>query len=313
MSSRDFHLHGHGPAAIETLKVLASRPRLQILELLSMGDMSVSELAQALRLPQPSVTVHVKKLEEANLIECRYQPGQQGFQKMSSRRCDRIFIDLPAPEILDESTQIEIAMPIGVYRSIRAEGTCGLINDESIIGLFDDPASFLDPQHVFAQLIWFSHGWVEYVFPNRVPAGVTVTGLEISVELCSEAPCHNADWPSDITLWINGVEIGTWTCPGDFGGKRGRFTPPWWRLENTQYGLLKTWRVLNSGSLLDGEPLSDVTLADLRLPESLEISVRFGIKDDAVHRGGLNLFGAHMGNYAQDLTLRLHCAPAGAA
>ena len=41
------------------------------------------------------------------------------------------------------------------------------------------------------------------------------------MELSSEVPGTNANWPSDITLWVNEIEIGTWTSPGDFGDKRG--------------------------------------------------------------------------------------------
>jgi predicted transcriptional regulator len=42
--------------------------------------------------------------------------------------------------------------------------------------------------------------------------------LEISLELCSEAPVTTPEtsknWPSDITIWINEQEIGAWTSPG---------------------------------------------------------------------------------------------------
>jgi len=41
-------------------------------------------------------------------------------------------------------------------------------------------------------------------------------------------PGTNADWPSDISLWVNDVKIGTWTSPGDYGDRRGVHTPRWW-------------------------------------------------------------------------------------
>jgi predicted transcriptional regulator len=34
------------------------------------------------------------------------------------------------------------------------------------------------------------------------------------------------------------------------------------------------------------------------------ISVRIGIPDDALHVGGMNLFGSKFGNHAQDVLLR---------
>lgn len=49
-----------------------------------------------------------------------------------------------------------------------------------------------------------------------------------AIEICSEAPNHKDDWPSDITVWINNHEVGTWTSPSDFGGERGVLTPAWW-------------------------------------------------------------------------------------
>ncbi|MEI3204121.1 MAG: hypothetical protein V8S73_05705 [Lachnospiraceae bacterium] len=39
------------------------------------------------------------------------------------------------------------------------------------------------------------------------------------MEICSEAPGYKEDWKSDLTLWVNDVEVGTWTCPGDLGAE----------------------------------------------------------------------------------------------
>ena len=77
-------------------------------------------------------------------------------------------------------------------------------------------------------LLWFHHGYVEYRFPNRLAAGAEVESLELSCELCSEAPLHHDNWPSDITVWLNGLELGSWTASADFGGQRGALTPSWW-------------------------------------------------------------------------------------
>ena len=29
----------------------------------------------------------------------------------------------------------------------------------------------------------------------------------------------------DVSVWINEVEIGVWTSPGDYGDRRGKYTP----------------------------------------------------------------------------------------
>jgi hypothetical protein len=38
----------------------------------------------------------------------------------------------------------------------------------------------------------------------------------------------------------------------------------------------------------------------------LDIGVRIGVKDNAEHLGGINIFGRGFGNYDQDLVLRLY-------
>jgi predicted transcriptional regulator len=147
---------------------------------------------------------------------------------------------------------------------------------------------------------------VKYQFPNRLPPQVTIDSLQLGLELCSEAPLHHDDWPSDITLWINDVEIGTWTSPADFGGKqRGKLTPAWWESRNSQYGLLKVWQVNGEGSFVDGIKVSPIHLADLKLTEHPVISVQIGVKEDAEHVGGINIFGSQFGNYPQDIILRI--------
>jgi predicted transcriptional regulator len=142
-----------------------------------------------------------------------------------------------------------------------------------------------------------------------VPYDARLTGLEISMELCSEAPLYNANWPSDITVSINGVELGTYLSPGDFGGEPGLLNPPWWDLRNTQYGLLKKWKVDENGSYIDGRRLSGVTVDQLGIHDSPAFALRIGVKPDAANIGGLNLFGSKFGNYEQDLLVRFDYKP----
>jgi len=55
-----------------------------------------------------------------------------------------------------------------------------------------------------AKLIWFGNGYLEYRFPNVTLKKKTLRKVEVSAEICSEDHEYNMDWPSDITLWING-------------------------------------------------------------------------------------------------------------
>ena len=207
---------------------------------------------------------------------------------------------------VQKSDVIEVEMPVGLYTRYNVKAPCGLCSRDSIIGYIDVIHSFLDPARMKASLIWFEVGYLEYKFPNNaLYKKKPVRSLELSAELSSEIPGTKKDWLSDITVWINEVEIGSWTSPGDYGDRRGKFTPNWWKLEGSQYGLLKHWRVNETGSFVDGIRVSGVTLADLNLSAHHSITVRIGVKEDAEHIGGINIFGRGFGNYDQDLMMRL--------
>lgn len=290
---------------VEIAKALSTDLRISIFKKLLEQSMNVIEIAELFNIPASTAAVNIKKLEDANLIRTEMVPGTRGTQKVCAAVFSRIIVETNAAEQPAPKDLIEIPMPIGHFFDFQVSPTCGLLSESKIIGEFDDPASFLEPERTDAQLIWFSHGYIEYRFPNRVPHGAKVNNLELSMEICSEAPLHNLDWPSDITLWINGIEVGTWTSPADFGGERGVLTPSWWGEVNTQHGLLKTWRVSDQGSYIDGRSISNVTLDDISVGQAPYISVKIGVKPDAVNDGGINLFGRKFGNYETDLVMRL--------
>jgi predicted transcriptional regulator len=285
------------------LRALASEPRQKILEILSDHVYNVSEVATALSMPLSTTTLHITVLEEAGLVRTELQPATRGRQKVCARTYDMIMVNLSYGAI-DQEQIMEFSMPIGTYVDCGVMPTCGLASATGIIGLFDDPPSFYEPERVQAQLLWFHHGYVEYRFPNRIPPNATFQSLQLSLEVGSEAPLHHSEWPSDITLWINQKEVGTWTCPGDFGGQRGVLTPSWWESWNSQYGLLKSWQVTDEGSFVDGIKISSVDLSTLDIMAHDYIAVRIGVKPDARHVGGINIFGAAFGNYPQDILLR---------
>ncbi|MGG6440475.1 helix-turn-helix domain-containing protein [Saccharococcus caldoxylosilyticus] len=290
---------------VEIAKALSTDLRVAIFKKLLERPMNVVEIAEMFNIPPSTAAVNIKKLEDANLIRTEMVPGTRGTQKICAAVFSRIIVETNAAEQAKHNDFIEISMPIGHFFDFQVSPTCGILSDSKIIGELDDPSSFLEPERTNAQLIWFRHGFVEYRFPNRLPHGAKVNNLELLMEICSEAPLHNPNWPSDITLWINGIEVGTWTCPGDFGGERGVLTPSWWSEVNTQFGLLKTWRVTDQCSFIDGRPISDVTLDDLSIDQAPFITVRIGVKPDAVNDGGINLFGRKFGNYETDLVMRL--------
>lgn len=298
---------GGGDEGLDTvLKALASAPRRRILSLLADRLHNVTEIARALDLPVSTANLHVGALEEAGLLLTEHRPASRGLQKVCTRAYDRVVLRLPGPaEVRTAGEVVEVAMPIGAYVDCAATPSCGLAGELGIIGMLDDPGAFFDPDRVHAQLIWFHQGHLTYRFPNRLPPRAELVSLTVSCEVCSEAPLHHDDWPSDITLSVNGVDLGTWTSPSDFGGQRGSLTPDWWEAHNSQYGMLKVWRVTEDGSWIDGVRGTSASLDDLRLATGKTIDVTIGVKEDATHVGGLNLFGRRFGNYPQDLVLRM--------
>ena len=290
----------------QVIRGLASELRLRILEHLSRGPRNVNQLAQDLGLPQSTVATNVAVLEDCGLVRTEIAKARKGSQKICSMAFEEIVVRFVGARSEANSDLIEVEMPIGLYTSFDASAPCGLCSTESIIGYLDVPASFLDPARMKAGLLWFEKGWVEYKFPNNaLYKDKPIQKLELSTELSSETPGTNRNWLSDITLWLNSVEIGSWTSPGDYGDRRGKLTPEWWKLEGSQYGLLKNWSVTPDGSFVDGVRISDVRLKDLGLPAHHSIRVRIGVKAEAEHVGGMNLFGRGFGNYDQAIVLRL--------
>ena len=290
--------------ALDYLKALASENRLAILELLDDKILNVQQISDELGIAQPTVTAHVRQLEEAGLLATNYKPGQRGAQKACSTLYDEITIVLTPEEPALRVPVVELSMPLGAYTKHEVHPTCGLAHSGSIIGLLDDPETFLGPERMKAKLLWFARGYIEYTFPRPLPPRTMATRLDLTAEMCSEVAGWDNHWASDITLWVNGIEVGTWTSPGDFGGERGRLNPSWWQDRYSQFGSLKNWTIDDHGSYIDGVKLSNVTIDDLQL-EQAPLRVRFGNRADARNVGGLTLFGDAFGNYQQDLVLRL--------
>jgi predicted transcriptional regulator len=303
MKSRVLELEGRKGLAV--YRALASGVRLRIMTHLGHSPSNINALGQALGLSQSNVTRHVQALERAGLVEIEYMPGAQGTQKVCRSRYDRFLVAFEDPSAPSDDVE-EFFMPIGMYSIVSPTPTCGIATADRAIGFFDDPQAFLHPERAEAQILWMAEGFVEYVFPNTLPVSAEAASLELSMEICSEAPGYDDDYPSDITLWINDVEVATWTSPGDFGGVRGRLNPSWWPDRDTQFGELKTWRVDGAGASVDGQKVQGPTLAELRIEPKRAVTVRIGVKPMARHGGGFNLFGRRFGNHEQDIVFRLH-------
>lgn len=285
-------------------KALSVEARIEILKRLKKQDFSINELAEQLDIPASSAASHIKVLEEAGFIKTTLQPASRGSMKVCHILLDHIYIEVNTALKGEEEIQL-IKMPIGSFVDIKAAPTCGIVGAKGPIGEEDEPGSFYYPDRFDAKLIWFRRGYVEYRFPNSSLKKKKIKRLELSMELCSEDHEYNLECPSDITIWINGREAGTWFCPSDFGGRRGKLNPDWWPDKNTQYGILKTWILGEKGSYIEQNLANERTIFDYELEKGDFISVRIGVKEEAQHIGGINLFGDCFGDYNQNIVMKL--------
>jgi len=292
----------------DVLRALASDVRVRILKLLHVtGPLNINDIAAKLGEPQSTISANTQILVEAGLVRTETQKAKKGNQKICHSLFDEVLVMFKEDIRPLKSNAVEVSMPIGLYTSCQVSAPCGLCSVDGIIGLLDVPDTFLDPDRMKAGLMWFTRGFVEYQFPNNARlAQHTISSMEFTMELSSEVPGTSADWPSDITISVNGKDVGTWMSPGDFGDKRGVYTPDWWKLKGSQYGKLKTWRVNGQGTYVDGVRISDVKLSELDVEAHRSIRLRIGVKRDAKHPGGVNIFGRGFGNYDQDIVLRLY-------
>lgn len=285
-------------------KALSSPVRLKILRLLYEESLIIGEIARKLELPASSTAFHLKILEQAGLIRVEEQPGTRGNTRLCTRKIDHVTINLVKKNaIVDEMFSTE--MPVGAYTSCQISPTCGMYGLEGCIGNEDVEYCFFYPERMKAGILWTSSGYVEYKFANGVPKNRKPKKIAVSMEICSEAPGYREDWKSDITVWMNGIECGTWTCPGDYGARRGRLNPPNWPDGSTQYGNQMIWEVKKEGSFINGKKVSEITIDELQLMKQPYVAVRIGNKPDAHYVGGFNLFGKHFGDYNQDIIMTI--------
>ncbi len=287
---------------IELYKALGSQLRIEIIQLLlENNELNMNEIAARLGITNGALTSHIKKLEECGLLSVLTEHEGHGNQKICRVNTDRILIDIKSQFQEENKNMYSIDIPVGQYTDYQVQPTCGIATRKQLIGEVDDPRYFAHPDRTDAHILWFGKGYVEYLIPNLLPLSAEVQQIVISMELSSEAPGTNNDWPSDIAFLLNDTPIGTWTSPGDFGDIHGLFTPSWWFPYWNQYGLLKTLILNKNGTFIDGLKISDVRIQDFHFDYKSSIHFKLSVSEDSSNIGGLTLFGSNFGNYNQDI------------
>ncbi len=291
-------------------KALASEIRIRIMKLLlENGEMNMNELASALGVTNGALTSHMRMLEESGLIRILTERSGHGNQKMCRVCQEKILVDVVSDFKENLGNVYYAEIPVGHYVGYEIYPTCGIATADYLIGEVDDPRYFAHGDRMYAEILWFGKGYVEYLVPTLLPPATRIDQISLSMEISSEAPGVNSDWPSDISFYLNDVYIGMWTSPGDFGDVQGIFTPDWWFQNWNQYGLLKLIVIDGTGTYLDGLKISDVNIDQFHLTYKSTVKFRFEVAEDAVNVGGFTIFGRKFGNYNQAIKVRINYSP----
>lgn len=281
-------------------RALSSPIRIEILRLLNKKAMLASEIAEALNIQVSSALVHLKILEEADLLVVeKSNKGKRVIQWYTYARPKLIL--LMREQVGSQKNRTPLIYNIRIGDFIDAEfGPSSGFASESRMICENTPHSMFSPEKHSAQVIWNKHhGYITYAVPNDY-VDHQLKSISFSMELCAETNGWNNDYPSDITFYINDIELCTWTCPGDFGDRYGVFTPPWWFSESSKYGLLTGVSVQNDGVYLNQMLVNKhIKLSDLNLYEGNRTTFKIAVKPDAANCGGFNIFGEKFGDYNQ--------------
>lgn len=290
---------------LDFFKCFSSATKLKIIELISLEPQNIGDLARQLDVSSTIITRNIKELESAGIIKTDIEPGIRGQQKLCSLAVGKVTLDFTnkmheAPQ----SSTLEI--PVGQFTDHSVMPTCGLASIDKYLGMVDDPRYFNSPEHGLASIVWFQTGHVAYTLPSYLfDRPDTIQSITVSMEICSEFPGYNDDYPSDIHFEMNGHFLGLWTSPGNYGNRKGFYTPDWFKC-GTEYGLLKNLMINQKGTYIDGKRISDITLHDLELDGTTNQILTISSPKEAAHPGGVTLFGKGFGNYNQDIIVTVN-------
>ena len=286
-------------------RALSSPVRIQMIRLVNKKNMLASEIAAALNLPLSSTIFHLNILEEAGIIKKSFSTKGKGTLHWYTYGTNIAVIRFrnsngdSKPEGLAPYVH---QINIGEYIDAEFSDQCGIATSERQI-MSQDPHNAFVAGRQDAQVIWSQgYGSLLYAIPNNYAQHGKLDEIKNSLEICSEAPGFNNDYPSDITFSINGFEICTFVSTGDYGDRYGKFTPSWWYPESPKYGILTNISIRSNGVYpIERLVNKNICLYNLRLQETNKTTFGIEVKKNAQHPGGFNLFGGKFGDYAQHI------------
>lgn len=289
-------------------KALSSQTRLEILRYITTASLTISQLADVFMLPMSSMCLHIKILKDAGLIKTYPKPGLHGTQKLCGLITSKVTLDIHSHFDLDNETPpVYVEMPVGHFSNCEITAPCGLAATDFYLSEEDSPYGFFSNERFKAGLIWFTNGSLEYKFSNEALQKDSLKQIELSFEICSEAPGYQMDWPSDIDVLLNNTHITTLHLKGDYGGRRGIYNPAWWNNNNSQYGDYVILCITHDGCYMDRVKISDETIESLNLKNGYHFSFSFQCNNttSSYTSGGMNLFGRQFGDYDQGIVMKV--------
>lgn len=281
------------PIRVKIIKTLCGYPYVHEFNLLQ----------SKIKVPKTTLIYHLNKLEEAGVIALLYKNTETRSKKLVSKIINSINLEMrkvlvePKPKSMSNIQEI----PVGAYDTYEGDNLDFVYDHELINQIYNN---FYDPRHYAAKLIYTKQGIISYKFSNAFAVRNGVDKLNISLEICSEAPYFDNDYKSDITFWLNDVELCTITLKGDYGDRRGKLNPEWWTNLFTQYGELVNISVDKNGVFVKEKLVNkNITIDDLKMTDNIFAKLTLGNKRFALNQGGFNIFGSEFGDYPQEIII----------
>ncbi len=100
-------------------------------------------------------------------------------------------------------------------------------------------------------------------------------------------------------------KITTFHIKGDYGGRKGIYNPSWWSESNTQYGEYKRFTSPIRAVMRTTRKHRMKRSKASGLLDGYSFSFTLKVDPDSTNVGGMNLFGKHFGDYAQDIVMKV--------
>ena len=302
---------------LEKIAIIAdalSHPiRLEMLKVLQHGAKSIPELAEMFDLSITNCIFHANILEKAKLINITLL--HHGKTNKKVRVCTRLLRKFNVNIFLGDNKQFpgpnkeifNYSCRVGEFIDISPNVNASFATKEKVF--FGTWKGIYSSNRFDAEIIWSDGGVITYAFPNDFTVVGEIEELNLNLEMCSETLDHDNLHQSDITFWINDVELFTYHCPGDYGDRKGLLNPEYWSKNKnvlpTQYGDYLHITIKKSKIFLNEVVVNDrFDINDLNLSNGNKIKLTIGNKKGCDHPGGWNIFGKGFGDYPIDIELQ---------